>query len=96
MRQAVSGRRFRAVITREGAIIVPRDVKTGLKSGRPVWVVIEPEGGEVSGRAPDDEEVGAIAALQAEHPDAIRRCLRAQGSFARGRARGAKSKAARR
>lgn len=96
MRKAVPGRRFRAVITREGAIIVPRDAKTGLKAGRPVWVVIEPAGGSGDGRAPDEEEVAAIAALQAEHPDTIRRCLRAQGSFSRAGARGPKRKPSRR
>ena len=94
MKQAVSRRRFRAVITREGAIIVPPESKAGLKSGQPIWVVIEHA--EEAGGSPDEEEVAAIAALQAEHPDTIRRCLRAQGSLARGRAPGAKRKAARR
>jgi hypothetical protein len=94
MRQAVSQHRFRAVITREGAIIVPPESKAGLKSGQPVWVVIERAGGAVE--APDEQEVAAIAALQSEHPDTIRRCLRAQGSLARGRSHGAKRKAARR
>jgi len=80
MRQAVSRRRFRSVITREGTIIVPEAAARGLKSGQSVWVEVEPGEGRWT---PDEEEVAAIAALQAEHPDVIRRCLRAQGSFAR-------------
>jgi hypothetical protein len=78
MRQAVSRRRFRSVITREGAIIVPAAQRKGLKPGQSVWVEI---GG--AARGDDEEEVGAIAALQAEHPDMVRRCLRAQGAFAK-------------
>jgi bifunctional DNA-binding transcriptional regulator/antitoxin component of YhaV-PrlF toxin-antitoxin module len=83
MRQAVSRRRFRTVITREGTIIVPDAARRGLKAGQSVWVEVEPFAGSAGHRAPDEEEVAAIAALQAEHPDVIRRCLRAQGTLSR-------------
>jgi hypothetical protein len=95
MRQAVSRRRFRAVITREGTIIVPDGAKTGLKSGQSVWVTLEPPGRRGARREPDEEEVAAIAALQAEHPDMVRRCLGAQGALARARDGGKPRKAAR-
>jgi hypothetical protein len=93
MRQAVSRRRFRAVITREGTIIVPDGARKGLKAGQSVWVVFEPAGRHGPPDAPDEEEVAGIAALQAEHPEMVRRCLRAQGTFARRKGRGATRKA---
>ena len=81
MKQAVPRRRFRGVITREGAIIVPPALRGGIAPGRVLSVVIEPAGRVGALPAHDEEEVSAIAAMQAEHPDAVRRCLAAQGSF---------------
>jgi hypothetical protein len=100
MRQAVSRRRFRSVITREGTIIVPDAAREGLKAGQSVWVEIGPTAGKAAHRSPhaiddpDDQEVAAIAALQLEHPDVIRRCLRAQGTLARRKGTGGRSRAA--
>lgn len=88
MRQAVPRRRFRAVITREGTIMIPDGVKAGLKAGRSVWVSLEPADRDGARWVPDEEEVAAIAALQAEHPDTVRRCLLAQGSLFRRTASG--------
>ena len=84
MNNAAPRRRFRAILTREGTIDVPADARSGLKAGTPVIVEIEPGAGA---GGYDEQEVAAIAARQAEHPDTIRKCLAAQGALGPGRGR---------
>lgn len=81
MKQDVSRRRFRARFTRDGTIVVPSGVAAGLKAGQPLAVEIAPapRGGE---RDHDEREVAAIASMQVESPDLVRRCLDAQGALA--------------
>lgn len=90
MKQDVPRRRFIATLGGDYALLVPPDARRGLRAGARVAVSVEPAGRSrrSSGAPPDEDEVRTIAALQAEHPDVVRRCLLAQGSMKPARARG--------
>ena len=88
MNHAEPRRRFRSVLTREGTITVPESAREGLGAGAHVTVEIVSSDRDRH----DEDEVAAIAARQAEHPDTVRKCLAAQGALA-GRREGPRSKA---
>jgi bifunctional DNA-binding transcriptional regulator/antitoxin component of YhaV-PrlF toxin-antitoxin module len=82
MRDSVSHHRFRAAMTREGTIIVPAALRARFRSARTVIVEIAPERPGRNTAGIDEGEVAAIAEIQMEPTEGVRRCLLAQGALA--------------
>lgn len=75
--------RFRASIGADRSITVPEEIAGLFRSAGELEVTLRvpPGRSRRSGPAIDPAEVAAIAALQAEPPDAVLRCLASQGAL---------------
>jgi hypothetical protein len=82
MKEHVSRLEFRAKLTRDRSIPVPRELAARLRPGQSLLVSVDPRGQRAAGGIYSDEEIDRIARLQAEPPGAVRKCLDSQGSLA--------------
>ncbi len=83
MKEHVSRLEFRAKLRGDRTIVVPRDLAAGLRAGQSILVSVDPRSKRESGGVHSDEEIDRISRLQAEPPEAVRKCLDAQGSLSR-------------